>query len=116
MPGLDGTGPMGQGPMTGGRRGRCATEAAEIPTATGPGMGRGMGYGRGMSCGPGGGRGRGGRGYRNQYYATGLTGWQRAEMAATPAGDTVSDAARLERLEAKLSEALDRLSRLEGTE
>lgn len=112
MPRMDGTGPMGQGPMTGGRRGRCASDTAEIPTAAGPGMGRGMGYGRGMGAG----RGRGGRGYRNQYYATGLTGWQRAEMAAAPAGETVGDAARVERLEAKLTEALDRLSRLEGTE
>jgi hypothetical protein len=96
--------------MTGGRRGRCVPDAAEIPTAAGPGIGRGMGYG------PGSGRGRGGRGYRNQYYATGLTGWQCAEMAAAPAGETLSDATRLERIEAKITEALDRLSRLEGTE
>ena len=34
----------------------------------------GRGYGRGF-----GGRG-GGRGWRNQFYATGLTGWQRAGM------------------------------------
>lgn len=80
MPGMDGSGPMGQGPMTGGRRGR------------------------------------GGRGYRNQYHAIGLTGWQHAEMAAAPAGERLSDAAHLGRIEAKIAEAPDKLSRLEGAE
>ena len=65
MPGFDGTGPMGQGPLTGGGRGFCA-----VP------LGRG-GYrpygGRFF----GGGRGRG-RGFRNWYWATGLPGWARA--------------------------------------
>ena len=36
MPGFDGTGPMGMGPMTGGGRGFCAV----------PGMARRPGYGR----------------------------------------------------------------------
>jgi len=52
MPGFDGTGPRGQGPMTGGGRGRCN------PYGAGRGRGRGQrGAGRG---GPpyGGGRGR----------------------------------------------------------
>jgi hypothetical protein len=31
----------------------------------------------------GGGHGRGGRGWRNQYFATGLTGWQRGGYAYT---------------------------------
>jgi len=37
MPGFDGTGPAGRGPMTGGRRGRCVlprTEASEGESAT----------------------------------------------------------------------------------
>ena len=63
MPGYDGTGPRGQGPMTGGGRGYCVT--------TDPGYGlrplMGMGFGRGR-----------GRGFRNRFYATGLPGWQRA--------------------------------------
>jgi hypothetical protein len=68
MPGGDRTGPMGMGPMTGRGAGFCAG----FPT---PGF---------MRAGLGGawfGRGRGGgRGWRNWFYATGLTGWQRAAM------------------------------------
>ena len=69
MPGGDGTGPAGLGPMTGRAAGYCAGYPA-------PGYmsGGGRGLGRGF-----GGRG-GGRGWRNRFYATGLTGWQRAAM------------------------------------
>ena len=70
MPGGDGTGPAGMGPMTGRAAGYCAGYAA--PGSVNPTFGRGSG---------GWGRGRGGgRGWRNQFYATGLTGWQRAGM------------------------------------
>jgi len=67
MPGGDRTGPMGMGPMTGRGAGFCA----------------GFGVPGFMNRGPGGffrrGRGGGGgRGWRNMFYATGLTGWQRA--------------------------------------
>lgn len=99
MPGLDGTGPMGNGPMTGRRREQCAS-AVDVPPA-----GRGMGYGR---------SGRGGRGYRNQYYATGLTGWQRAQMDAAVPQTPPDD--RMTQLEQRLDEALARLARLEGAE
>lgn len=54
MPGMDGSGPLGQGPMTGGGFGRC-------------GGGQGMGRGRGM--GGGGGKGRGGGGGRGFGFA-----------------------------------------------
>jgi hypothetical protein len=68
MPGFDSTGPMGFGPMTGGRRGFCG-----IPHS---------GYGTGnrwfMS--------RGGRGWRNRFYATGLPGWARASDVTPAAG------------------------------
>ena len=57
MPGRDGTGPMGTGPVRG----------------QGAGQGRCARHGRG---GQGGGGGR--RGRRNMFHATGLTGWQRA--------------------------------------
>lgn len=40
MPGFDGTGPLGYGPMTGGGRGYCMVPA---------GRGRGMGWGRGLA-------------------------------------------------------------------
>ncbi len=76
MPGGDGTGPAGLGPMTGRAAGYCAGYSA--PGYMNPIPGRGY-FGRGYS-----GRGRGfygrggGRGRRNWYYATGLPGWVRA--------------------------------------
>ncbi|MFW5690578.1 MAG: DUF5320 domain-containing protein [Planctomycetota bacterium] len=70
MPGGDGTGPAGLGPMTGRAAGYCA--GYPVPGYASGGGGRG--FGRGF-----GGRG-GGRGWRNQFYATGLTGWQRGAM------------------------------------
>ena len=69
MPGGDGTGPAGMGPMTGRAAGFCA--GYPVPGFAGPTGGRGFGFGPG--------RGRGGRrGRRNWFHATGLTGWQRA--------------------------------------
>jgi hypothetical protein len=67
MPQGDRTGPMGAGPQTGRGAGYCAGFAV-------PGCANGGGVGFG-------GRGRG-RGRRNMFYATGLTGWQRAAAAA----------------------------------
>ncbi len=68
MPGGDGTGPGGMGPMTGRAAGYC----------TGFGAPGSMNIGSGRAYwGFAGGRG-GRRGWRNRYYATGLTGWQRA--------------------------------------
>lgn len=48
MPGFDGTGPRGQGPMTGGGFGRCSGMSAGYGAGYGRGLGRGMnrGYGR----------------------------------------------------------------------
>jgi hypothetical protein len=69
MPRGDGIGPMGMGSMTGRRAGYCAGRGS-------PGFassGRGPGFGH---------RGRGGRGRRNMFHATGLTGWQRTVMNA----------------------------------
>ena len=57
MPGLDRSGPMGAGPMTGGRRGFCgrARGAADMSIAGGYGRARGMrrGFGRGWGRGVG---------------------------------------------------------------
>ena len=77
MPRGDGTGPAGMGPMTGRAAGFCAGYSAPgyMNPVGGRGMGAGGGFGRGFGGGFGGGRGR-----RNQYYATGLPGWQRASM------------------------------------
>ncbi|HPN72428.1 MAG TPA: DUF5320 domain-containing protein [Candidatus Omnitrophota bacterium] len=75
MPGFDGTGPAGMGPMTGGGRGFCALPAG----------GRAAGFwGRRPLA------GRGGRGRRNMYFATGLTGYQRAGYGL-PAGITAEE-------------------------
>jgi len=68
MPRGDGTGPAGLGPMTGRAGGYCAGYPA--PGFMNPIPGRGF-WGRGRG---------GGRGWRNSFYATGLTGWQRAGM------------------------------------
>ena len=63
MPGFDGTGPAGMGPMTGGGRGFCASSRQGVAA---PSFRRGF-FGRGS-----------GRGRRNRFFATGLPGWQRA--------------------------------------
>lgn len=63
MPGLDRSGPMGAGPMTGGRRGLCGRAGAitDIPAYDG-----GYGYGRSMGFRRGFGRSRG-RGFGPAY-------------------------------------------------
>ncbi len=65
MPGFDGTGPQGLGPITGGGRGYCV-----VPLSGNRPMYPGRRF-----------FGRGGtRGRRNWYYTTGLTGWQRVSV------------------------------------
>ncbi len=60
MPGLNRTGPMGNGPMTGGRRGVCnLNQEPGTPTNFGAGFGRGMGFSRGFRDGSGMGMRRG---------------------------------------------------------
>lgn len=81
MPRGDGTGSMGMGPMTGRAAGFCAgygVPGYQNPVGGRGGMGRGFGAGRGFGC--------GGRGWRNQFHATGLTGWQRGAGGFAPAG------------------------------
>lgn len=68
MPRFDGTGPLGQGSMTGGGRGRCVAGAR-------PFVGHSF-YGKGI-----------GRGFRNCFYATGLPGWMRAQRGMQALGD-----------------------------
>ena len=58
MPGYDGTGPSGSGPMTGGGRGLCGTDERNVPRGIGRRIGRGgrfrgAGFGRGMGAGRG---------------------------------------------------------------
>jgi hypothetical protein len=76
--------------MTGGHRGYCAG-AAPRPW------------------------GGGGRGWRNQYYATGLTGWQRqAQPYAPPANVDESAVDLFARLEGSVAQILERLEGLEA--
>ncbi len=79
MPGGDGTGPSGMGPMSGRAAGFCAGYG--VPGYMNPFGGRGIG-----GWGRGGGGGRGGRGWRHRFYATGQPGWQRAGMGVRPTG------------------------------
>lgn len=89
MPGGDGTGPIGMGPMTGRAAGYCAGYPApgymnSVPGAFGYGFGRG-GWGRGR-----GGFARGaGRGRKNWYYVTGMPGWMRANYGYPAFGGQV---------------------------
>jgi hypothetical protein len=70
MPGFDRTGPRGMSPKTGGGRGFCAHRGcSQMPSA---GERSFSGWG-------------GGRGWRNQYHATGLPRWQRRAFCSTPA-------------------------------
>jgi len=79
MPGGDGTGPAGLGPMTGRAAGYCA--GYPVPGYMNPVGGRGFwGWGR---------RRGGGWGWRNQFYATGLTGWQRGAVGWPASGGAV---------------------------
>lgn len=72
MPFGDRTGPLGMGPRTGRGMGYCGGRQMLGSVNTVPGRGFG-------------GRGRG-RGWRHRFYATGLTGWQRAAMGWPPGG------------------------------
>ncbi len=72
MPGRDGTGPAGLGPMTGGGFGYCAGYINPNPKR--------------MTYNPGA-MGRG-RGYRNFYNATGLPGYARFSMGLPAWGNT----------------------------
>lgn len=72
MPFGNGMGPAGLGPLSGRGAGYCAGYG--VPGYMNPVGGRGA-WGAGLGFG----RGRG-RGHRNMFWATGLTGWQRAAM------------------------------------
>jgi len=72
MPFGDRTGPAGLGPRTGRGAGFCG--GFGVPGFMNRGIGLGF-FGRG-----------GGRGWRNWFYATGLTRWQRASLWPSPWG------------------------------
>jgi hypothetical protein len=89
MPGGDGTGPKGMGPMTGRGAGFCA--GYSVPGYANPMTGRGFGFGRGRGFGRGMGRGfrrRFGGGWGGPYvnlydgnpYDTNVTPQQESEI------------------------------------
>lgn len=94
MPGGDGTGPMRQGPMTGGGFGPCGDGAGQ--------RGAGGGYGRGA-----GGFGRGfgrGQGFRNRRWATDWSGQNQDTSPAEPG--------LLQRLSAEVDHLKERIAEL----
>lgn len=111
MPGGNGTGPLGAGPMTGRAAGYCAGNGAPgYANLTGGRCGNGFGRGRG-----GGGGGGFGRGFRNMFFATGLPGWARFGGAAAGAADEKQAlAGQAEALRAQLDGIQKRLEQLES--
>jgi len=103
MPGGDGTGPVGMGPMTGRAAGFCAGYPA--PGYVSPAGGRGF-YGRGRGCGGGGGWGR-----RNWYRATGLPFWARTGQGAFAAPSVENEREALKQQSQCLQESLDTVNR-----
>lgn len=101
MPGFDGTGPRGQGPMTGGARGYCAVPVGgDVRQFKGDSF-----YGRG-----------GGRGWRNWFYATGLPGWVRAQKGMQAFGGFGRVISKEDELEALKSQADFLKQQLEDTQ
>ncbi len=99
MPRGDGTGPWGQGSMTGRGAGFCG--GFQMPGYANPVPGRGFGGG-------GRGGGGGGRGRRNMYWATGMPGWARLGSFPGPGGVGPSygtDTSKAEEVEALRQQA-----------
>mgnify|MGYP001091743802 CR=1 FL=1 len=118
MPGGDGTGPLGQGSMTGRGLGYCVGYAA--PGFTwGRGYGRGQGFGRGLGYG----RGLGFRRWRrnpytnpvNPYYATGYSypDYREGYFPSYGYGGTPSKEDETAAMQSALGEISDALSEIE---
>ena len=111
MPGFDGTGPKGEGPMTGGGRGFCNPGHAGRRPYGFYGVGRGgmpWGGGRGRAWGGGRGQGRGwwsgpGRGY----------GWGFAAPQPDAEDERAYLADQLSALESEMREIKERLKELD---
>ena len=108
MPRGDGTGPNGLGSMTGRAAGYCAGNGA--PGFANGGFGHGGGFGRGN----GGGRGGFGRGFRNQFLATGLPAWARGGSMLPEADEKQFLANQAKALQAQLEEIQKRQKELDA--
>ena len=103
MPGLDGTGPAGAGPMTGRGLGACTGRGAGwgYGPGAGRGFGRGFGPGRGLGYGPGFGRGLG---RRMGWFSVGYG--QAGEGAATNIKNVLEERREILRAELERTEDL----------
>ena len=106
MPGFNGTGPMGAGPMTGGGRGYCGANATPRFQSSSGRTGYGGRGGRGRGFGGGSGRGFG---YGRQFSAQ-----QPAASSMTQAGDELNMLrAQADQMAAALEEIQNRMAELE---
>jgi len=113
MPGFDGTGPWGAGPMTGWGRGFCNPSA---PGAYGLGYrgwyGRGLGYGRGWF-----GRARGyGRGWGWRAYGAGPYGPYYGMSPSEEAEMLKAEAEDMKRALEEISKRIEELERQQDAE
>jgi hypothetical protein len=105
MPGGDGTGPAGMGPMTGRAAGYCA--GYPTPGYMSPAGGRRF-WGRGRG---------GGWGRRNWFYATGLPFWARMAQGFFGAPSAEQEREALTQQSQQLQQSLDAINkRLEDLE
>lgn len=103
MPGFNGTGPNGAGPMTGRGMGSCAGNNVDA---------RGFGAGRGMGRGLGRGAGRRGCGYASAGFRFG--GWPAYEPTEDQKKEILNNQANF--LENELKVIHDEINRLSNTD
>ena len=96
MPGGDRTGPLGNGPLTGGGFGRCRFEEQPLPRSQ---------YGFGRRIGTVAGRG----GWRHRYWAAGRPGWLRGGGRRRPEWSDDDERRALEREVRALEDEVRRL-------
>jgi len=115
MPGLNRTGPLGEGPRTGRGLGLCNPRSGGLATRFAWGAGRGRGFGRGRGLGRGFGPGMG----RGQGYGRGF-GWRRfgaswsAGYAPAYTPETLEPGEEMEMLRTEagsLKKALDQINK-----
>ena len=109
MPGGNGTGPVGNGPMTGRAMGFCA--GFGVPGYANPVGGRGMGMGRGRGMRPG--RGRFGPGYAVPAWA-GAAGLNPVPQKLTSDQELEVLKGQTKLLEDSLKQAKDRIEELQS--
>lgn len=117
MPRGDGTGPWGQGPMTGRGLGYCASN--DNPGFAAPGPGMALGRGGRSGGGGGGGRGAGGRGAsggRGMRWGAPWACWPPVPTAVPAADEQTVLQQQRQYLQAQLALIEQQLSDLGGTE